>query len=433
MPQGFSKQIQSLPETAYRFSGFALYPQERLLRRGSEAIPIQPKVFDALLCLVRRAECLVTKEELKGTLWPSVHVSEANLTNIVVSLRKLIGHDAIRTVSKHGYRFVLPLESHPGLATTTFERFARAKELAAQRALVSVSQARDLLWVCLAEDPAFPPAWAWLGRCCWFLAKFSPLESTNADLASAAFRRAFALDPDLACAHQFFTLMQADTGNADSACARLLERLEHHPGKPESLAGLVHVLRFRGLLRESLDAHQRATELDPAIVTSVPHTHFLACDYASTIASYGGRAGYYLDAAAWAALGDEQRARTLLRDRLNKLSLSDVIAGLMRSLLVLLEGDLEGSVRHMAAADAARDPEILVYFARHHSKMGRAGAAIALLRRAVEAGFTCAPETLHSDVWLEPVRKHPDFGPLIREATHRVEATRQVSAVRRAG
>lgn len=430
MPQGSSKEIQSWPaEAAYRFAGFELYPRERLLRRGNDTIPLQPKLFDALHCLVRRGESLVTKEELTRTLWPTVHVSEANLTNTIVALRKLIGYDAIRTVSKHGYRFVLPVDGEPGVAGTTYERFSRAKELTAQRSLVSVSQARELLWICLAENPGFAPAWAWLGRCCWFLAKFSPLEAAPAELASAAFRRAFAIDPDLACAHQFYTLMQVDTGGARDACVRLVERLERHPGEAESLAGLVHVLRFRGLLQESIDAHHRAADLDPAIVTSIPHTLFLAGDYASAIASYGGRASYYLDAAAWAALGDHHRARTLLRERLNKTPLSELLSGLMKSLLSLLEGDTEGSIRHMETTDAARDPEILVYFARHYSEMGLATLAIDALKRGAQAGFVCAPETLNSDVWLEAIRKHPNFGLLFEDSTRRVTATRKISPV----
>jgi len=95
------------------------------------------------------------------------------------------------------------------------------------------------------------------------------------------------------------------------------------------------------------------------------------------------------------------RARTLLRERLNKTPLSELLSGLMKSLLSLLEGDTEGSIRHMETTDAARDPEILVYFARHYSEMGLATLAIDALKRGAQAGFVCAPETLNSDVWLE--------------------------------
>ncbi len=262
------------------------------------------------------------------TLWPSTYVSEANLTNTLVCLRKVLGRDAIRTVSKHGYRFVLPVQGEPGVAREIYEKFARAKELTLQRSLASVTLARDLYWICLAEDPTFAPAWAWLGRCCWFVGKFSGSASADLELADAAFRRAFLIDPDLACAHQFYTPVEADMGEASRALVRLLTRIERSPGEPESFTGLVQVLRFCGLLRESIAAHERAIDLDPTATTSVPHTLFLNGDYAATIETYSGRTGYYLDAAAWAALGDKVHACTLLRDRLARMSLSRAHDGL---------------------------------------------------------------------------------------------------------
>src|SRR5580692_8002267 len=226
MAQGFSKKNQSTAETAYRFADFALYPRDRLLKRGTASILLETKAFDALLCLVRAAEHLVSKQELRQILWPDVHVSERNLTNLIVSLRKILGRDAIRTVSKHGYRFELPVAGEPGVARATYEKFARAKELTVQRSLESMCLARDLYWTCLAEDPTFAPAWAWLGRCCWFLDKFSGNRGANLELTHAALQRAFTLDPDLATAHQFFTFVEVDTGHADEAMCRLLKRLQ---------------------------------------------------------------------------------------------------------------------------------------------------------------------------------------------------------------
>jgi DNA-binding winged helix-turn-helix (wHTH) protein len=424
MPHGFSKKNQSSVETAYRFGDFELYPGDRMLTKASSPVSLQPKAFDALLCLVRRAEHLVSKQELIQTLWPSVHVSEANLTNTIVSLRKIVGRETIRTVSKHGYRFALPVAGEPGVARATYEKFARAKELTAQRSVESMSLARELYWTCLAEDPAFAPAWAWLGRCCWFLGKFSDSASANPELADAAFRRAFALDPDLACAHQFYTLVQTDEGHADQAMVRLLERLERHPGEPESFSGLVQVLRFRGLLEESLDAHRQAVTLDPAVVTSVAHTLFLAGEYGAAIESYSGRAAYYLDAAAWAALGDRQRAITLLRERLDRMSLSQLMTAPMSSLLALLEGRFDDAAAVMNAADTTREPEILVYFARHYAEMGLLDAAMAALKQAVQSGFICAPETLVSDTWLGAVRAHPEFESVRSAADSQVAAAR---------
>src|SRR6202041_4164905 len=96
---------------------------------------------------------------------------------------------------------------------------------------------------------------------------------------------------------------------------RLFERRERHPTEPESFSSLVQVLRFGGLLRESVAAHRRAVELDPAVTSSVAHTFFLAGQYKTAIEAYRGRSGYYLDAAAWAALGDRKHAVALLHER----------------------------------------------------------------------------------------------------------------------
>lgn len=426
MAQGFSKENQSPVEPAYRFGSFELNAAERLLMQAGEPVPMQPKAFDALLCLVRRADRLVSKQELVKILWPSVHVMEANLTNTIVSLRKIVGREAIRTVSKHGYRFELAVTGEPGVARTTYERFARAKELTSQRSVGSMEMARDLYWICIAEDPGYAPAWAWLGRCCWFFNKFGDNYPGSTEVTRSVFERAFKLDPDLATAHQFYTLFEVDTGRAEDAMRRLLDRLKLHPGEPESLSGLVQALRYRGLLEQSVEAHKHAVEMDPAVSTSVAHTFFLAGEYASAIQAYRGRGAYYLDAAAWAALGKTEQAASLLRERLEKMPLSELMAALMRSLLALLEGNSEEAVRLMEAADTTCDPEILVYFARHYASMGFADVAIDSLKRAIQAGFVCSPHTLRSDAWLGNVRQHPEFADFSRTAEAFVEQARNI-------
>jgi DNA-binding winged helix-turn-helix (wHTH) protein len=421
MAQGFSKKNQSAAETAYRFADFALYPGDRLLKRGTASIALQPKAFDALVCLVRGAEHMISKQELSEALWPDVHVSERNLTNLIVSLRKIIGRDAIRTVSKHGYRFELPVSGEPGVRRQTYEKFMRARELTTQRSLESMLLARDLYWTCLAENPNFAPAWAWLGRCCWFLDKFTHSNSVVPELAEAVFQRAFALDPDLASAHQFYTLLQVDLGRADSAMRRLFERLKHHPTEAESFSSLVQVLRFRGMLRESVAAHRRAVELDPAVTTSVAHTFFLAGQYKTAIEAYSGRTGYYLDAAAWAALDDRKQAVALLRERLSHASFSKLITALMASLLAILEGKADEARTIMDQADTSHEPEILVYFARHYGHVRMLDCSIKALQQAARSGFICTPETLKSDPWLLPLRKHREFAVLLSKAAALVE------------
>ncbi len=394
------------------------------MKKGGLAISLQPKSFDALLCLVRRAQHLVSKGDLIETLWPAVSVSEANLTNTIVSLRKVLGRDAIRTVSKYGYRFEIPVTGEPGIHAATYSKFVRAKELAAQRSVDTMQTARDLLWTCLAEDPGFASAWAWLGRCCWFLNKFSSTSATSTDLTQAVFQRAFALDSDLGSAHEFYTFFQVDTGNAGDAMIRLRERLKHHPDEPECYVGLVQVLRFQGLLDESMEAHRRATTLDPTIVSSVAHTMFFGGRYRSAIEAYAGRTGYYLDAAAWAALGNRKHAVALLRERLATMTLSQLIRTLMGSLLAVLEKKADEAVRLMQGADTTYEPEVMAYFARHYAALGLPELADKALRQAAASGFVCPPDALKNDIWLKPLRERTGFPSLVRSMELAVEKAR---------
>src|SRR5262245_23549787 len=152
MPRN-SKENHTAGEGSFRFGEFDLYPSERRLCRGQRDMALPPKVFDALLLFVRNAERLVRREQLIDQLWPDTHVTDANLTNVIVSLRKLLGRAAIQTVSKFGYRFTLPVLGEPGIEQGIYATFLRAKELVTHRSLESMAQARDLLSLCVAEDP----------------------------------------------------------------------------------------------------------------------------------------------------------------------------------------------------------------------------------------------------------------------------------------
>ena len=102
-----------------------------------------------------------------------------------------------------------------------------------------------------------------------------------------------------------------------------------------------------------------------------------------------------------------------LRERLSSTSFSKLITALMASLLAILEGKTDEAESIMDEADTSREPEILFYFARHYGYMGLLDSSIKALERAARSGFTCAPDTLKSDPWLLPLRKHREFGPLL--------------------
>src|SRR5258705_8844901 len=97
------------PPRRYHFASFELQLDERRLLKDGVAIAMRPRAFDLLAALVDRAGHLVTKDELLDCVWPKMVVEETALRVQLSALRKVLGADAIATVSGQGYRFALPV------------------------------------------------------------------------------------------------------------------------------------------------------------------------------------------------------------------------------------------------------------------------------------------------------------------------------------
>src|SRR5260221_453447 len=101
--------MASPPPERYRFGPFELQPDKRRLLKDGATTSLRPRAFDLLVALVDRAGHLVTKDELLDQVWPRMVVEEAALHVQVSALRKVLGADAITTVSGRGYQFTLPV------------------------------------------------------------------------------------------------------------------------------------------------------------------------------------------------------------------------------------------------------------------------------------------------------------------------------------
>ena len=236
------------------------------------------------------------------------------------------------------------------------------------------------LWSCrLAEDPTFASAWAWLGRCCWFLDKFSSSSPANLDLAQAAFQRASS--PSTQNARPRPPVLHLRRGRHRPRRRRHVPhprppRAPSH-GEPESFTSLVHVFPFprtpAAIYRSPPPRHPARP---PPSLPSVAHTYFLAGDYPSAIETYSGRA-YYLDAAAWAALGDRKRAIAILRERLGRMPVSRVDDSSHEFPIGSSRGQsVHEAVRLMETAgynSRTRDPRVFRATLRRSAKAGRFG------------------------------------------------------------
>jgi DNA-binding winged helix-turn-helix (wHTH) protein len=101
------------PSRRYLFSDFVLSPSQRLLLRSGKEVPLIPRYFDLLVLLLERRSEAVHRREIFDAVWNDVVVSDGALSQAVRTLRRALGDDPreplfIRTVSRHGYRFVFP-------------------------------------------------------------------------------------------------------------------------------------------------------------------------------------------------------------------------------------------------------------------------------------------------------------------------------------
>ncbi len=95
----------------YRFSEFVLSPRRRLLLRDGREQPLIPRYFDLLVFLVERRGEAVHRRDILDRVWGDVIVSDSALSQAIRTIRRALEDDSrepryVRTVSRHGYRFV---------------------------------------------------------------------------------------------------------------------------------------------------------------------------------------------------------------------------------------------------------------------------------------------------------------------------------------
>src|SRR5262245_40159681 len=97
------------------FEGCVLDLDTRQVFSEGRLAAVSPKAFALLELLALQRPRAVSREEIRGVLWPDTFVSEANLANLVLEVRSALGDDAhasriIRTVPRFGYAFCAPAQ-----------------------------------------------------------------------------------------------------------------------------------------------------------------------------------------------------------------------------------------------------------------------------------------------------------------------------------
>ena len=304
-------------------------------------------------------------------------------------------------------------------SATAYEWYLRANQIAAGGGVTNMIKARDLYLRCVDLDSNYAPAWARLGRAYRILGKFDPGDaSENLMRADEAFKKAFTLSPELALAHNFYTVLESDLGRSLDSVERLLKRARTHRNDPNLFAGLVQACRYCDLLPASVAAHERAHQLDPLVPTSVAWTYRSLGDFQAVLDSSGA-----WDGLAWvpAMIGLGRRAEAI--ERLRELEISGPRKEKVPYALMwraYLEDDLKRAVAALERAMELvpfhkRDPEARFMLAQEFAMLSEPDRALEHLSLALDEGYRCHYALVHHREW-DFLRDHPQFKMLTDRA-----------------
>jgi DNA-binding winged helix-turn-helix (wHTH) protein len=93
----------------YEFGPFRLDVADQRVTRDGVPVPLPPKEFETLKCLVEAGGRLVTQQELLSRVWANVNVEVGTIAQRISALRRALGcdeggRDYIETVPRRGYR-----------------------------------------------------------------------------------------------------------------------------------------------------------------------------------------------------------------------------------------------------------------------------------------------------------------------------------------
>jgi DNA-binding winged helix-turn-helix (wHTH) protein len=271
---------ESVPNETYVFDEFTLDVTERRLVRAGETVALEPKTFDVLTALVRRAGRLATKRQLLDDVWPDAFVDEGILSVHVARLRAALGRGEggrlIETVARSGYRFNAPVATFTGSARQLDERLratspeihglvgrGRARVLSAS--YFEVPTAVAAFEDAIAVDPTYAAGHAGLAlaRCAQAGLRLLPHADAYAAARTSAIR-ALALDDRCADAHAAMGAVLLMNDWDWIAAERALERaLSIDASHTEAYVLYGRLLDARGDARQALGMKMKALERDP--------------------------------------------------------------------------------------------------------------------------------------------------------------------------
>ena len=417
--------------TRIAFDEFALDTHRRLVFRKGAPLTASPKIVDLLELLTTRAGEVVSKEEIVQVVWHGDAVSDANLAQHVLLLRKLLddergGNRYIITVPKIGYRFAGSLahgkydaDVSASKSEEAFRAYCHGQYLLQQKS--SSAKAEALRWFERSAqiDPTFARAHGGIANAAITLALHMCLEPKSSfALARSAATTALSLEHGLADAHTALgdvsCFHDRDWPAALASYERALALSPLSPPAHHSIAGYyLCVGQLENCLAEteialSLERPSLAIAADRALLLSWLGRHGDALDAFSSVLllepdySY---ARYFYASALFAVERYEEALNELL------------FVQSFRAHMLSLEGECNARLGRRQAAQslldellASRSQEYVSPYllARLYTALDDHENALAMLQASLETGAAWAPISLVEPVFA-PLHKYRRF------------------------
>ena len=286
-----------------------------------------------------------------------------------------------------------------------------------------------LLSESVSREATNAAAWAELGVSYYGYGAFQSGGPTYVRKGLEAFEQSLALRPELLEARLSLVMYWIETGELEAAAANVREVLRLNPNYPFAHFWLSQIYRYAGLLDESLEAVERATQLDPHVARGSTHNTYL----------YAGRAGDFLR-----TLPDDGSARTMFYrglghlyqgatqeavlafDRAFEKDPALLHARIGRAMRFGVTGPHEQGVALLRTipTDGIPDGEMLYKIAQAYALAGRNDMALRLLARAIDQDFFCAPY-IERDALLASLRGDARYTEVVQRARARMQAFRE--------
>ena len=285
------------PGQVYSFGGFRFDVARRTLtpKQGGTPTLLPNQAFDVLLMLVQQPGELIERSTLMDRVWPNVTVVDNSLSQVVATLRRILGDGAsapryVATVSRRGYRFLTDVvaEDRIGRIPQAYQLYAVGWSALTRPDGARLAGARQCLEAAVALDPDFAMAWTCLADA-YFMSVTHGVSSWSDNLPKMgiAIKRAMALAPNQSEVHAIYgKFHELENVDWSSGVRHYRKALELNPQCywGQRLLGIYYV--FCGRFDDGIELFRRCQAIEPLAVNLNCHigmAHYYARRYETAV------------------------------------------------------------------------------------------------------------------------------------------------------